>query len=312
MSAAGEREDGTASLAVAAVATAVVTWGCSNVAIKLASTSGLVTSFYRLWFAVPILWATAAATPPIRRGLDRTWLRASIGGGVLFSVHQLLFFHALKLTNVANVAIVGALQPALVLLVAGRMFGERATLTALAWSLLALVGTTLVVAGSAGAPTWSPLGDVLAVANLFAFTGYFLFSKHIRRDVGAPEYVVGMTTVAGIVILAVALATGQDLGSPTGRDWSILLFLAVFPGTLGHFLTNWAHRHTSAFVMSVMMLAVPVLASGGAAVFLDERLVPIQVAGGVIVLLAIGMVIRSTRAETAEQLAESAAVTEAP
>src|SRR5215470_4777714 len=112
------------TLAFGAVVGAVLTWSCSNVVIKLTSTNGLTTSFYRLWIAVPFLWAIAAAVPSIRRGLDGAWLRASIGGGALFGLHQLLFFSSLKLTSVINVSIIGALQPALVLLVAGPMFGE--------------------------------------------------------------------------------------------------------------------------------------------------------------------------------------------
>jgi drug/metabolite transporter (DMT)-like permease len=299
-------------LALLAVAFTVLTWGVSNVVVKVASTNGLVTSFYRLWLAVPLLWALAAGMPSIRRRFGRAWLWASAGGGLLFALHQLLFFTALKATRVADVTIIGALQPALVLLVAGRMFGERATLRAVLWSLLAFAGTALVVVGSAGMPSWSPLGDALAVVNLFVFTGYFLFSKHIRRDVGASEYVIGMTTVAALVILVVCLATGQELGVPRALDWAIILFIAVLPGTIGHVLTNWAHRHTSAFVMSMMLLAVPVLAAGGAAVFLDEALGAAQVVGGAVVLLSIAMVIRSTRAAAAEELAESLAGTDAP
>lgn len=302
----------TQSLALAAVVAVIAMWGCSGVLIKLASTTGLVASFYRLWFAIPLLWLAVAGAPSMRRRMNREWLTACLVGGGLFGLHQLLFFNSIKLTSVANVTIIGALQPALVLLVAGRMFRERATLASIAWSVLALGGTILVVIGSAESRGWSPLGDLLAAGNLFAFTAYFLLSKRFRLRIAVPEYVVGMTTVAGVVVLAACLATGQDLLAPGGWDWAIFLFLAILPGTLGHALMNWAHRHTSAFVMSVMLLAVPVIASVGAALFLDESLHPIQIAGGTVVLLAIGVVIRSTTAETGEELAESAAATDAP
>ena len=100
---------------------------------------------------------------------------------------------------------------------------------------------------------------------------------------------------------------------PTGMDWPLLLFVAVFPGTLGHFLTNWAHQHTSAFVMSIMLLAVPVIASVGAAVVLDEPLSLVQVAGGALVLLAITTIVRSVQNQaTTEELAATVAETDAP
>jgi len=295
-----------------AVAAVVTIWGFSGIAIKLTTTTGLVASLYRLWFAIPLVWSLAAGVPEIRRRINREWLGACLVGGCLFGLHQIFFFTSIKYTSVANVTIIGALQPALVLLFAGPLFHERVTLTAIAWSSLALGGTVLVVIGSAQTPAWSPLGDALAVANLLAFTAYFLTSKRVRSWVGAPEYVIGMTTVAGVVVLAACLATGQEIFAPTGRDWAIFLFLAVFPGTLGHLLMNWAHRHASAFVMSVMLLATPMIASLGAVVLLDEALRAVQIAGGTIVLVAIGVIVRSSQAGGGEELAESAAATDAP
>jgi drug/metabolite transporter (DMT)-like permease len=299
-------------LALLAVAFAVLTWGWSNVAIKTVSVTGLVASFYRLWLAIPVLWLAVVVVPGVRRGLDRDWLRASAVGGVLFGVHQLLFFSSLKLTSVANVSIIGALQPALVLLLAGPLFGERASRKAVGWSALALAGTVVVVVGSHGAPGWSPSGDALAVANLFAFTTYFLFSKRARDRVGTSQYVIGMTTVAGVVILLFCLVSHQDLGSPRGGDWATLFGLAMISGTLGHLLTNWAHPHASAFVISILLLGVPVLASGGAAFYLGETLGATQLAGGALVLVSIAVVVLSSSADVAEDLAESAAETDAP
>ena len=302
-----------ARLALLAVGIAVLTWGWSNVASKTVSTTGLVISFYRLWFAVPALWVVPVLSPAVRSRLDRRWLNASIVGGLLFGVHQLFFFTSLKLTSIANVSIIGSLQPALVLLVAGRMFGERVTRRALLWSAVALAGTAIVVVGSHGTPGWSPLGDVLATLNLFSFTFYFLASKRIRADVRPTEYVIGMTSVAALFMLAVCLVSGQDLASPQPSDWSILVGLALISGTLGHLLTNWAHAHTSAFVVSIMFLGTPVLASVGAAVFLGETLGPIQILGGTIVFGAITTIVLSTHSEAvAEELAESAAETDAP
>jgi drug/metabolite transporter (DMT)-like permease len=300
------------ALALGAVATAVLTWGCSNVLIKLVSTTGLVASFYRLWFAIPLLWALPVAAPSLRRRLTRDWLGASLVGGGLFALHQVMFFTSLKLTTVANVALIGALQPPLVLAVAGPLFGEAVTRRALVWSLVAVGGTVLVVLGANGAPGWSPLGDLIAVANLLAFTAYFLASKRIRTRAGTTEYLIGMTTVAGLIMLVVVLVTGQRLGSPHGHDWAILFFLAVFPGTLGHFLTNWAHPYTSAFALSIMFLAVPVLACAGAAVFLGESLSATQLLGAAIVLTAVAAVVASAPAGTSEELAEGVAEVDAP
>jgi drug/metabolite transporter (DMT)-like permease len=272
-----------------------------------------VISFYRLWFAVPVLWSVVLVSPSIRARLDRRWVAASLVGGLLFGVHQVFFFSSLKQTSVATVSIIGSLQPALVLLVAGRMFGERITRSSLGWSAVAFAGTAIVVIGAHGAPGWSPLGDLLATLNLLAFTAYFLASKRIRAAVRPTEYVIGMTTVAALFMLAVCLATGQDLASPDGSDWIVLVALALVSGTLGHLLVNWAHAHTSAFVISIIFLGTPVLASAGAARYLGETLGADQIVGAAIVLGSIAKIVLATRSErVAEELAASAAETDAP
>jgi len=299
-------------LGICAVSLTVLLWGLSGVAIKATSVSGIVTAFYRTWFAIPLLWSTMLS-PSLRRGLDRDWLRASVIGGLLFCLHQVLYFTSLKLTTVANVTILGALQPVLVLLMAGRMFGEVVTAASVLWSVVAFGGTALVVLGSSAAPTWSLLGDTIAAVNLFAFTAYFLASKRIRARVGAWEYVVGMTTVSGLGMLVVAVTTGQDLRSPSGADWVLLAAIAIFPGTLGHALTNWAHAHVAAFVASMILLAVPVIATVGAHVFLGEPISALQLLGGAVVLSAVGMIVASARrASVRLELAESVAKTDAP
>ena len=298
------------ALALGAIAGSALVWGCSSVIIKLISTTGLVASFYRLWIPLPLLWLLPLVIPGMRGRLGRAWLVASGAGGVLFALHQILFFTSLKLTSVTNVSIIGALQPALVLVVAGPWFGERASGRALFWSFVAVIGTVIVVVGSAGTPGWSLRGDIVAVANLFAFTAYFLVSKRVRTGVDTAEYLMGMSTVAAVIMLGVAVVAGEHLDSPRGNDWALLLFLALVPGTLGHFLMNWAHPHVAALVVSVMLLAVPVLAALGAAAFLDEPLNLIQVAGGIIVLAAIGTIVYERPAVDAEELAASAAETD--
>jgi len=292
--------------ALAAIAGAVVVWSLSNVAIKATSVTGLVASFWRLWIAVPVLWVGVLATPAARTELDAGFRRASLLGGVLFGLHQILFFSALKLTSVATVSMVGALQPALVLLVAGPLFGERITRATALWTAVALAGTILVVVGGAGVPGRTLLGDLTATANLLAFTAYFLASKHLRARIRTLTYVCGLTTVAAVVVGVAVLVHGDVLGSPHGADWLLLVFIALVPGTLGHLLVNWAHPYAPAMISSLMLLGVPVLSPLLATALLGEPLGTLQLVGGATVLAAVGrLVTMPPRTDLAEGVAET-------
>lgn len=299
--------------ALLAVATTVVLWGLSPALIKTVHATGLVTAFHRLWLSIPWLWVITVCRPGFAHRLDRDWLRASVLGGALFGLHQILFFSALKWTSVASVTVIGALQPALVLLVAGPMFGERASGRAILWAGVAVLGTGAVALGAAHGTAARWVGDAIAVLNLLAFTAYFVASKRFRVRTDAWDYTIGMTTVAGIVVAVVCLSTGQDLTTLRGSDWIMLFLLGAFPGTLGHVLMNWAHAHTSAFAASNILLAAPVLSTAFAWMLLGEALSLPQVAGAVVAIFGIAMVTASTRSdELRGELAESAAETDAP
>ena len=75
-------------------------------------------------------------------------------------------------------------------------------------------------------------------------------------------------------------------------------------GGVGHLLVNWAHEHIDLSVMSLLTLAVPVVAVISAAVFLDESIVWQQVVGMAVVLVALGVVaLQTTRAAPAPEVA---------
>src|SRR4029079_15886671 len=131
---------------VVGVLVAVSVWGAvAIVARKVDQIDGLVLGFHRLWIG-----ALATMTVFYATGRRLSWqtLRLAIPGGIAFGLDIVLFFRALKHTTIANATIVGALQPALVLLVAGRLFGEPVTRAIITWSAVAIGGVAIVVYGS--------------------------------------------------------------------------------------------------------------------------------------------------------------------
>jgi len=271
-----------------AVLAAVSVWGGMAVVIRFVDhIDGLVLGFHRLWIGAVATLVVFYAT-----GRRLTWraLRLSIIGGIAFASDIVLYFSALKNTTVANATVVGALQPALVLLVAGPMFGEPVTASIITWSAVAIIGVVVVVYGSTGAPVWSLTGDLLACGALCAWTVYFVASKRVRRELPPFDYLAAMLVVAAVIVTPVALLSGQRLAPDGAGEWAWIALLAIGSGGVGHLLINWAHDHVDLSVMSLLTLAVPVVAVISAAVFLDESIEWIQVGGMGIVIAALGVV----------------------
>jgi len=287
-----------------AVALAVFAWGFGPLFVK-----GIDASFNTIVFwRVLIGTAIAVAFAYLTRG-RLTWrlLVIAFPAGVCFGISFIAGFASFQETSIVNATLIPALQPVLILLLATRMFGERRTGTELAFAALAFTGVVMVVAG-ASADGSSLEGNLYAVLNLGVFTAYFVLGKRIREtDVHSWSLLGAIFVGACVIVLPWALVTSHDLDAIHGVDWLLLLGLILFPGMVGHGLMTWAHHYVDVTVTSMMTLANPVVSIIGAWILYDQDLTAAQLAGGAVVLAALGAILRRQRAERA--LAAEAALT---
>jgi drug/metabolite transporter (DMT)-like permease len=283
------------AIAEAAIVFSVITWGFGGVFIKLAKFPGITFAFYRLSLGFVVMLVALLAS-----GRRLTWavIRTSAPGGLFLGLDVCLFFNAVKLTSIADATIIGALQPVLVLLVAGRWFGERVGRREVLLAVVSVLGVALVAVGSSGSPAFSVRGDLLAGAALLSWTGYWLVSKRTRVRMPALEYMTGVMLTASIVALPVLLISGASLRSSRASDWLWLSLFVLFPAAGGQFVAAWAQRYVEVWLSSLLLQAMPVVASIAAWAVLGEPLTPLVIVGGVIVVAATGAIILRARGRT--------------
>lgn len=265
---------------------AVVLWGIGPLFVKATDLAGLTVALYRLLLGGLLMTALLY----LRGGrLHGDAFRASAAGGVAFGVNILFFFSAVKLTSIADATIISALQPAILLVLVGPLFGERVRAATVGWTVAAIGGVGLVVYGSS-AGTRTLLGDLLAVGALLTWAWYFVASKQARARIGALEYQASLLIVSTVVVVPVVVLTGNQLLLREPQHWGVVVAVSVVPGG-GHLLMNYAHGQVKLTVASLLTLATPVVATGGGAVLLGEGIGPLQVLGGAVVLISLAMVI---------------------
>ncbi len=276
-------------MALLALSVAMVAWGVSGVVAKSVDMGGMALAAYRTTVGAVVLLAALVVT-----GRRITWadVRAGAPGGVFLGLDLVLFFSAVKLTTVANATVIGALQPALVILISAPLLKEKVAKGAPTWALVGLAGTMLVIFGASGLPGWSVGGDLLAVLTLVAWTAYFIASRMARGRMGALEYSTVTALVASAVAWPAAAVFGQDLSWPAGNAWVAIIVLAVVAGVGGHFLMSVSIPHLPLWASSTMTLSIPVISTVTAAIFLGESLAPLQAVGMAVVLVALAFAIR--------------------
>jgi drug/metabolite transporter (DMT)-like permease len=272
---------------VAVAVGATVLWSLGNLMAAASDLPGPQLAFWRITFGAVLYQAVFH----LRGGRMRMeTLRTATTGGLAFGLSSILFFTALQTTSVASVTIILALQPVLLLPYAVRRLGERVDGARLVLMALAILGTVVAVLAGSSSGTHSVLGDVLAF-------------KRARESLGSIEYQAAALTVGAVVALVGALVTGPGLVTPDARDLGWALLLTVVPGT-GHLMMSWAQAHLDVSTTSTITLDVVVLSSLGAVVAFGQSLVPAQVIGMAIVLVALALFVRRASAASLPEPAD--------
>lgn len=269
-------------------------WGTGNVLVKYIRLDGMALAFNRLWLGSALFGILLIA-----RGGRITWssLRIAAPGGIAFALDLALFFTAIKHTSVADASIITALQPALLFLVAGRLFGEKVHAATVGWTLVAIAGVTVAVLASASSAGRTVEGDLIALASLVAWAWYFVASKQARRELGALEYQAALSVVAAVMITPLALVSSRHLVVRDGSTFGWIVLMVLVPGG-GHLIMNWAHEYAPITLVSMVTLGIPVIATLGAALALGEAVTLIQGAGMALVIVALAMILRRPPVQT--------------
>ncbi|MEL7157892.1 MAG: DMT family transporter [Actinomycetota bacterium] len=278
---------------IPAAAMAMVGWAASGVIAKGITELGpLSVVFWRMWiYTIIVLIFLKLRGTPLRLSSVRT----SLAGGLSLGADIMLFFVAIRLTTVANATVIGSCQPVIMLLLAGRLFGERPRRADWGLAAAALVGVAVVLFGSSGLPAWSLAGDLLSVLTVVAWTLYFVFSKLTRQRIDAAQYTGATALLAALFSTPFALASGQVFDLPSSSAWLWLVILSIGPGFTSHMLMNWALGHIPAWLGSTLTLAIPVTSTLMAWAFLREQVAAVQFLGMAIVVLALGLIVTGQR-----------------
>ena len=269
-------------IAVPAVILAVLAWGIGPLMVRGMTVEGSTVALYRMWSGTPVMIVAARF---LGVPLDRKVLRAAAVPGVFFGLSMMLGFQAVRTTSIASATLIGALTPAVILLGANRLVGERSDLRRVPFALVAFVGLALVVVVGGDRNGSTLHGDLLAFGNLACFTVYFLILKKIRNaGLDSWAFLAGVFVVGTTVITPWCLITGDDVGNITLKDVLLLGGMVLGPGLVGHGLISWASRHLPVTTTSLLTLGSPVVSVIGGWLIYDQQLGWGQVVGAVLVI----------------------------
>lgn len=263
---------------------AALLWSAGGVGIKSIAEPPLKVAFYRSAFAAVTLFV-------LLRPRARRWTPAFLAALATYAACLVSFVVATKWTTAANAIFLQYAGVVWVLLLSPAVVGEPLKGKDAAAVAVALAGMALFFVGRFGP---GGRGDLMALASSFFFAGLILSLK--REGQGGAEAAVTW----GNVVTAVALLpfVAGDLSLSTGSA-AILGALGVFQLACAYVLFVRGLKHVTATQASLLGMIEPIANPLWVLLLIGERPSPFAIAGGVIVLGAIGWRTLSSAAEVA-------------
>jgi drug/metabolite transporter (DMT)-like permease len=260
----------------------------SPIFVRLSEAGPTATAFWRVALAVPLLWIFGLLKKDQKtRRYSGRW-PLLLAAGFAFA-GDLGFWHtSIQLTSVANSTLLANLASIFVTLTAWIFLRQRPSGQFLAGLAAALAGVALLVKTSVEFSSTGLAGDALGVLTAMFYAGYIFAVKGLRDRGETTLHLMAVTsTVTALILLPAALASGERFLPSSAWGWSVLAALAFISHAAGQGLIAYALAHLPAAFSSVSLLFQPVMAALFAWAVLAEPLAPLQIAGGIVVLLGI-------------------------
>jgi len=285
------RERRNASLAVTALLIGAACIGTSALWVKVSETGPVSTAFWRVFLALPLLWAWSLAERDRPSRADRaTERRLMLWAGLFFAGDLAVWHWSIVLTSVANATLLANLAPIFVTLAAWLLFHRMPSGRFLIGLAIALAGMAVVIGSDFRLAGRQVFGDALGVVTAMFYAGYQLVVTRLRASVSTASIMAWSGVIAAAALLPLALASGERFLPLTGGGWSKLIGLALVSQVVGQSLIAYAMAHLPSTFSSVGLLFQPVMAALFAWILLGETLGWIEVAGAMTVLIGIRIV----------------------
>jgi drug/metabolite transporter (DMT)-like permease len=252
----------------------------------VASMSPLDLTFWRWTLAaLPLVALAHFVEKPDWRAVLRRWpvlLLSALG----MSGYTLLLYSALGYTSAMNASLITAANPALIVVMAILLLGEKTTRLGWTGIGLGLLGVLLVLTR----------GDLQRIASLSINTGELMMIGAIvvwgsytiiarRLDVPAIAATAVQVAMATVTLAPLALALHVRLPDTPAEGWS-LAYIAVFPSLGAYLFWNLALKTTppgtAGNYLNLMVVFTAVIT-----VALGTPLTLVQVAGGIMVVAGV-------------------------
>lgn len=272
----------------------VVLWASAFPAIRVAAPAmGVIgLSFARLLVAALALLIVAVVVKArLPRARDLGWIAAC--GFFGMAAYQLLLNWGEIYVPAGTASIIVAAAPLVSVVVARGLFSERISRTTVVGSIIALAGVAFVCLARAGVSLSAAVWIVVAamvVQGIYHPLQRPLLKRYSSIEVACYAMIAGTVMTLPLVPFDLDGLFGAGLA-----PWLSALYLGLLPSAAGFVLWAYAVARMPVAVSTSLLYLVPPVAVLIAWVWLGELPIPLELLGGVVVILGVVIISQGPR-----------------
>jgi len=277
----------------------VLLLGTGPIFVKTIQASGVTVAFYRMLFAGCMLavpfWFEQKRMGAIEAApTNKTNYWLLVLGGCAFGINIALWTTALKYTSAAIVTLLDNTAPIWVGVFSWILWRQQVSGKFWLGALISLVGCALMVGSffgiSGGDQT---IGLILSIISGISYAIYILITQKARKGASSLRYSLFVSWIGAVAIAIFGITTGHLDFHLERVDFVLIFLLALSSQVLGWLFVNQALGKIPADAASITLVGQPLVSTVLAAMLLGEVISPIQIAGGLICLVGIGITQRT-------------------
>ena len=265
-----------------------VMWGLSFIFSKVALNEGMPAMTLAFWryvlTAIIMLPLCLKMEGGIRLG---KWAPRAFATTLLgITVYFYFELTGLQRTTASVAALILALVPMLTLLFRVVFCRERISRVRWLAVALSLIGAYFVIVTDGGEGAGTLAGNLLMVCACLCWTGYILTTPKLMQSCSSMRVSSWQAIAGAITLCPFALAERSQWVPVSPMAWLCLFLLAIVCSAVCYVLYNEAMGLVDTLTVSLTINLNPVAACIGGAILLGEVLTPMQLFGGVLIILS--------------------------
>ncbi|MED3563943.1 DMT family transporter [Bacillus xiapuensis] len=268
-----------------------ILWGCNYPvsAYLLRGFSPVFLSTVRICFTSLFLIVVALVHKGIRKPTTSEW-KTLMGVGIFGTLlNQTFYFTGLHHTTPANASLIIALSPIATILLERIIFKVKLTVKKSMGALISLIGVFSII-GVAGGSFAVSFGDLNILVAMLCLSISLLYIRRLSKTLNSYVITVYATVLGSVLMIPAAGVESLVSGSVISHSpmmWILLIAAGIIAQGVAGFWWNGGVAKVGAGTASMFMNIQPFVAIIASHFILGDRILPMQIFGGILVLLGV-------------------------